>query len=155
MKKDQVPAVRYTPGQNGVAKRRNRSIVKAAQAMLEEKSFPKFYWAEVVRTTSWYVPSTPDLDSNPSIDDEVSEAVMPTDEPEVGTRKECPILFRLSGPNGRLSRFDQSEDEPASSGDSVVHSPCRKSRTRLTRKEKGKKRCRILARIGTSRTNVS
>ena len=41
---------RYTPEQNGVAKRKNRSIVEAAQAMLEEKILPKFYWAEAVRT---------------------------------------------------------------------------------------------------------
>ena len=40
---------RYTPEQNGVAER-NRSIVEAARAMLEEKSLPKFYWAEAVRT---------------------------------------------------------------------------------------------------------
>jgi hypothetical protein len=41
---------RYTPKQNGVAERKNRSIVKAARAMVEEKSLPKFYWAEAVRT---------------------------------------------------------------------------------------------------------
>ena len=41
---------RYMPEQNGMAERKNRSIVEAAWAMLEEKSFPKFYWAEAVRT---------------------------------------------------------------------------------------------------------
>jgi transposase InsO family protein len=41
---------RYTPEENGVAERKNRSIVEAARAMLEEKSWPKFYWAEAVRT---------------------------------------------------------------------------------------------------------
>jgi hypothetical protein len=41
---------RYTPEQNGVAERKNQSIVKATRAMLEEKSLPKFYWAEAVRT---------------------------------------------------------------------------------------------------------
>jgi hypothetical protein len=41
---------RYMPEQNGVAERKNRSIIEAAQAMLEEKSMPKFYWAEAVRT---------------------------------------------------------------------------------------------------------
>jgi hypothetical protein len=33
-----------------MAERKNRLIVEAAQAMLEEKSMPKFYWAEAVRT---------------------------------------------------------------------------------------------------------
>ena len=42
---------RYTPEQNGVAERKNRLVVEVARAMLEEKSLPKFYWAEVVRTT--------------------------------------------------------------------------------------------------------
>ena len=63
---------------------------------------------------------------------------MPPDEPEIRTREESLISFRLSRPNGRLSRFDQSEEEPTSSGDSAVHSPCRKPRRWLTRKEKGK-----------------
>ena len=49
-------------------------------------------------SVSWYLPSTPDLNSNPSSDDEVSEAEMPPDEPEIGTREEIP--------NGILSRFD-------------------------------------------------
>ena len=34
-----------------MAERKNRSVVEAAQAMLEDKSLPKFYWAEAVRTT--------------------------------------------------------------------------------------------------------
>ena len=41
---------RYTLEKNGVAERKNRSVVEAARAMLEEKSLPKFYWAEAVRT---------------------------------------------------------------------------------------------------------
>ena len=32
----------------GVAERKNRSVVEAARTMLEEKSLPKFYWAEAV-----------------------------------------------------------------------------------------------------------
>ena len=38
---------RYTPEQNGVAERKNRSVMEATWAMLEEKSLPKLYWAEV------------------------------------------------------------------------------------------------------------
>ena len=33
-----------------MAERKSRSVLKAARAMLEEKSLPKFYWAEAVRT---------------------------------------------------------------------------------------------------------
>ena len=67
-------------------------------------------------SASWYLPQTPDLNSNPNFDDEVSEAEMPLDGCEIRIRKESPISFWLSGPNGRLSRFDQFEEEPASSG---------------------------------------
>ena len=80
---------------------------------------------------------------------------MPPDEREIGTLDESLISFRLSGPNGRLSQFDQSEEESASSGDSAVHSPHKKPRRRLTRKEKGKKKTPITARIGTSRIEVN
>jgi hypothetical protein len=210
-----------------VAERKNRSIVEAARAMLEEKSLPKFYWAEAVRTavyiqnrirdrvlaheryfgtkpdprhlrvfgsiaylhipkekrnkldtkaekcilvsysdeqkgyncynprtkraciscdvvfdesTSWYLPSIPQPDSNPSSDEEVSEAEAPPDELEIGTRPESPISVPLTGPSAGLGRFDQSDDEPASSGDSVVHSPRKQPKTRFTRKEKGKRK---------------
>ena len=46
-------------------------------------------------SASWYLPLTPDLSSNLSTDNEVSEAEMPLDEPEIGTREESPISFRL------------------------------------------------------------
>ena len=55
---------------------------------------------------SWYLPPTPDLNSNPSSDDEVSEAEMPPEEREIETLDESLISFRLSGPNERLGKFD-------------------------------------------------
>ena len=41
---------KYIPQQNGVAERKNQSIVEAARKMLEEKHLPKQYWAEDVCT---------------------------------------------------------------------------------------------------------
>ena len=35
------------------AERKNRSVVEAARAMLEEKIMPKFYWADSVRTAAY------------------------------------------------------------------------------------------------------
>ena len=64
----------------------------------------------------------------------------PPNELEIGTPEESLISFRLSGLNGQLSRFKQFNEEPASSGDSVVLFPRRKPRRRLTRKEKGKRK---------------
>ena len=36
----------YTPEQNGVAERKNRTIMEAVRAMLHDQSLPKFLWAE-------------------------------------------------------------------------------------------------------------
>ena len=74
---------------------------------------------------SWYLPSTPDLNSNPSSEDEVDEVEMPPDERKLETLEESPISFRLSGPNEQLSRFDQLDEKSASSADSAVQTqPC-------------------------------
>jgi hypothetical protein len=91
-------------------------------------------------STSWYLPSVPQPDSNSSSDGEVSEAEMPPDEPKIGTQPESPISVPLTGPSAGLGRFDQSDDEQASSKDSAVHSPRKKLKRRFTRKEKGKRK---------------
>ena len=43
--------VPYTPKQNGVAERKNKSIVGAARAMLHDQSLPFFLWEEACSTT--------------------------------------------------------------------------------------------------------
>ena len=50
-------------------------------------------------SASWYLPPTPSPDSSPSSEDEVREAEIPPNEPEIETCEESPILLRLSGPN--------------------------------------------------------
>jgi hypothetical protein len=91
-------------------------------------------------SASWYLPSLPQPDLTVSFDGEVSEAEMPREEPEIGTRPKSSISVPLSGPCGGLGRFDQSDDEPASSGDSTMHSQRIKPRRQFTWKEKGKKK---------------
>ena len=43
-------AVRYSPQQNGVAERKNRSVLEMARCMIFEKNLPKSFWAEAVST---------------------------------------------------------------------------------------------------------
>ena len=43
--------VLHTPQQNGVAERKNRTMVGAAKAMLFDQGLPLFLWAEAYRTT--------------------------------------------------------------------------------------------------------
>jgi hypothetical protein len=91
-------------------------------------------------SASWYLSSAPQPEADPSSDGEVSEAEMPPDEPKIGTRPESPISVPLTGPSAGLGRFDQSDDDPASSGDLSVHSPRKQPKRRFTRKEKGKRK---------------
>ncbi|GJR48333.1 retrovirus-related pol polyprotein from transposon TNT 1-94 [Tanacetum coccineum] len=43
----------YTPEQNGVAKRKNRTLIEAARTMLLGSVFPKQYWTEAVATACY------------------------------------------------------------------------------------------------------
>nr|GEW11321.1 retrovirus-related Pol polyprotein from transposon TNT 1-94 [Tanacetum cinerariifolium] len=43
----------YTPEQNGIAERKNRTLIKAARAMLSGFVFSKQYWTEVVATACY------------------------------------------------------------------------------------------------------
>ena len=89
----------------------------------------------------WWLssPQTPE-ETIPTFEEEVNEAEMPRDEGDIGALEESPISFRLSGLNERLSRGDQSDKEATSTVESVMQSPRRKPRRRLTHKEKGKKK---------------
>ena len=45
--------VPYAPQQNGVAERKNRTLVEAARSMLAHAKLPKIYWAEAVATAAY------------------------------------------------------------------------------------------------------
>lgn len=51
--------IRYTPEQNGVAERENRSIVERAKSMLFGAELPKVYWAEAVATAVYLLNRSP------------------------------------------------------------------------------------------------
>nr|GFD29675.1 hypothetical protein [Tanacetum cinerariifolium] len=45
-------SVARTPEQNGVVKRRNRTLVDASRTMLSAAKVPLFFWAEAIATTA-------------------------------------------------------------------------------------------------------
>lgn len=51
--------VRYTPQQNGVAERMNRSIVEKARTLLSDAKLNKEYWAEAVATAAYLLNRSP------------------------------------------------------------------------------------------------
>lgn len=52
--------VGYAPEQNGVAERKNRTLMEAARSMLSSASLPKQFWAEAVDTANYVLNRVPD-----------------------------------------------------------------------------------------------
>lgn len=51
--------VPFTPKQNGLAERKNRSIVEATRMMQHDQKFPKFLWAEASHVVIYVQNSVP------------------------------------------------------------------------------------------------
>ena len=51
--------VAYSPQQNGVAERKNRTIMEIAKAMLKEKGVPNIFWAEAINTAVYILNRRP------------------------------------------------------------------------------------------------
>ena len=49
----------YNPKQNGVAERKNRTIIEVARAMLHDQDLPMHLWEEASRTTMYVQNHTP------------------------------------------------------------------------------------------------
>lgn len=49
----------YTPQQNGVLEKKNRTVVEMAKSMLHEKGIPYFLWAEAVLTAVYILNKCP------------------------------------------------------------------------------------------------
>ena len=45
--------VGYAPQQNGIAERKNRSLVETARTMMDDAKLPKRWWAEAVNTANY------------------------------------------------------------------------------------------------------
>ncbi|WVZ85487.1 LOW QUALITY PROTEIN: hypothetical protein U9M48_032409 [Paspalum notatum var. saurae] len=49
----------YTPQQNGIAERKNRTVVEMARSMLKAKNLPNSFWAEAVATVVYLLNHSP------------------------------------------------------------------------------------------------
>lgn len=49
----------YTPQQNGVAERKNRTVMNMVRCMLSEKKIPKTFWPEAVNWTIYVLNRCP------------------------------------------------------------------------------------------------
>jgi transposase InsO family protein len=61
----------YTPQQNGMVERMDLTIVEKVRSMLSNPYFPKYFWAEVVHITFFFI----NLSPTTSLDDGIREKV--------------------------------------------------------------------------------
>eukprot|EP00253_Pinus_taeda_P016095 PITA_16095 len=57
--RESFPSARYTPQQNGVAERKNMTIMDMARSMLKAKNLPNDYWAEAVNCAAYILNKCP------------------------------------------------------------------------------------------------
>ena len=55
----------YTPRQNGIAKRKNWTILDMTRTVLKEKCFPKYFWAEAMACIDYLVNRCPSQNMTP------------------------------------------------------------------------------------------
>ena len=67
----------YPPQQNGVAKRKNRTIMNMVRSMLSEKQVPKNFWPEAVNRTTHVLNRSPTLAMKDMTPEEAWSGVKP------------------------------------------------------------------------------
>ncbi|KAM7488108.1 hypothetical protein LguiB_025592 [Lonicera macranthoides] len=68
----------YTPQQNGVAERKNRTIMNMVRSMLSEKKIPKTFWPEAVNWTVHVLNRSPTLTARSKTPEEAWSGVQPS-----------------------------------------------------------------------------
>ena len=94
----------YTPEQNGVAKRKNRTILEVARAMLYDQGLPKFLRGEVANTAVYVQYRCP----HSALDSKTSEEVFSGMKPNVCHFRVfgSPVYFHV--PKEKRSKLDAS-----------------------------------------------
>jgi len=94
----------YTPEQNSVAERKNRSIVEATRAMLHDQSLPKFLWLEAANTVVYVQNRYP----HQALDSKTPEEVFTDKKPDVSHFRifGSPVYFHV--PKEKRSKLDAS-----------------------------------------------
>eukprot|EP00253_Pinus_taeda_P011591 PITA_11591 len=105
----------HNPQQNGVAERKNRTIVGAARAMLHDQGLPLHLWAETCNTTVYVQNRCPHRILGMSTPEETYSAIVPKDE---------------------LQDVDQPQDEVHGVEETTHAAPTIRGRKRLTEAER-------------------
>jgi transposase InsO family protein len=94
----------YNPQQNGVAERKNRSIVEAAKAMIHDQNLPMHLWAEASSTTVYVQNKSP----HKILGNKTPEEVFTGKKPEVNHLRifGCPVYIHV--PKEKRTKLEPS-----------------------------------------------
>ena len=92
----------YSPEQNGIAERLNRTIVKSARSMLLHASLPQQFWAEAVNTAVYLHNRSPTV----ALKDKTPYECWYSSKPNVSNLRVFGCLSFVHTPDGKRQKFD-------------------------------------------------
>jgi hypothetical protein len=99
--------VPYNPQQNGVAERKNRTIVGVAWAMIHDQGLPLFLWAEASRTTVYIQNRSPHTILGKSTHEEVFTGT----EPDVSHLRIWGSVCHCHVPSMKMTKLESTTDK--------------------------------------------
>jgi transposase InsO family protein len=99
--------ISYNPQQNGVAERKNRSIIGSARAMTHDQDLPMFLWAKACSTTVYVQNKSP----HRILGDKTPKVTFPVVKPKIGHLRifGCPIYIHV--PVENRTKLEPSEQK--------------------------------------------
>ena len=94
----------YNTQQNGIAERKNRTIMEATRAMLHGQDLPMHLWAEAARTTVYVHNRTP----HRALENKTLEEVFSGQKPEVSHLRIFGCLVYIHIPKEKRMKLDPS-----------------------------------------------
>ncbi|KAL8106255.1 hypothetical protein AgCh_029879 [Apium graveolens] len=92
----------YTPQQNGVAERNNRTVMNLVRSMLSEKNMPKRFWAEAVQWAVYVLNRSPTL----AVKEMTPEEAWSGDKPSVERFRVFGCIGHVHVPDARRTKLD-------------------------------------------------
>ncbi|KAL8132353.1 hypothetical protein AgCh_008011 [Apium graveolens] len=92
----------YTPQQNGVVERRNRTIVAMARSFIKERKLPSWFWGEAIRHSVYVLNRL----STRSLSEKTPYEALKGDKPDIGHLKIFGCLAYMTIPSTLVSKLE-------------------------------------------------
>jgi hypothetical protein len=97
----------YTPQQNGLAERMNRTLVEKARCMLFESNLPKYFWAEAISTAAYIYNRSPTR----SVTGKTPEEAWSNKIPDISHMKTFGCMAMVHIPKEKRKKWDSKSQE--------------------------------------------